>query len=115
VTKPQWAHRYTNSWASMPTPIRRILAASVGMVALLVGVALLVLPGPGLVVMLLGLAILATEFTWAKHSMHRVKHHGNRITRGVTRRKKPGTEEPGTETTDTDQDRTTLNDEAPDR
>lgn len=110
MTKPQWAHRYTNSWASMPTPIRRILAASVGMVTLLVGVALLVLPGPGLVVMLLGLAILATEFTWAKHSMHRVKHHGNRITRGVTRRKKPGTE-----TTDTDQDRTTLNDEASDK
>jgi uncharacterized protein (TIGR02611 family) len=110
VTKPQWAHRYTNSWASMPTPIRRILAASVGMVTLLVGVALLVLPGPGLVVMLLGLAILATEFTWAKHSMHRVKHHGNRITRGVTRRKKSGTE-----TRDTDQDRTTLNDEASDK
>ena len=115
MTKPQWAHRYTNSWVSMPTPIRRILAASVGMVTLLVGVALLVLPGPGLVVMLLGLAILATEFTWAKHSMHRVKHHGNRITRGITRRKKSGTETTCTESVDTYQNRTTLNDEASDK
>jgi uncharacterized protein (TIGR02611 family) len=102
VSKNQWAQRYTDSWASMPTPIRRILAASVGMVTLLVGVALLVLPGPGLVVMLLGLAILATEFSWAQRSMHRVKHHGNRITRGITRRKKP----------DTKQDRAVLNDGA---
>lgn len=109
----------------MPAPIRKFLAASVGVVTLLVGVALLVLPGPGLVVILLGLAILATEFTWAKHSMHRVKHHGGRITRGITRRKntgseKAGSEKAGSENSDTDktdinQNRTTENDEAPDK
>jgi uncharacterized protein (TIGR02611 family) len=105
VPKPQWAQRYTDSWASMPTPIRRILAASVGMVTLITGVALLVLPGPGLVVMLLGLAILGTEFTWAKRSMHHVKHHGNRVRRGILRKKKP----------DTIDDETTLNDETLER
>lgn len=102
MPQPQWAQRYTDSWASMPTLIRRILAASVGTVTLLTGVALLVLPGPGIVVMLLGLAILGTEFTWAKRSMHNVKHHGNRVTRGITRKKKPTT----------NQDRTTSDDEA---
>jgi hypothetical protein len=101
VPQPQWAQRYTDSWASMPTPIRRILAASVGTVTLLTGVALLVLPGPGIVVMLLGLAILGTEFTWAKRGMHRVRHHGNRVTRGIIRKKKQ----------DTIQDDTTSNDE----
>jgi len=110
VPKPQWADRYTNSWASMPTPIRRILAASVGMTTLLVGVVLLVLPGPGLVVMLFGLAILATEFTWAKHSMHRVKHHGNRITRGITRRNKPDSKSP-----DSDQNEATSSEESSER
>lgn len=102
MQKPQWAQRWVESWASLPTPIRRILAASVGMVTLMTGVALLVLPGPGLVVMLLGLAILGTEFAWARRSMHHVKHHGNRVTRGILRKKKP----------DTNQDETALSDKA---
>ncbi len=93
--RPQWTQRYTDSWASMPTPIRRILVASVGLVTLLVGVVLLVLPGPGLVVMLFGLAILATEFAWAKRSLHHVKHRGNRVARGIRRRKKPNTTQDG--------------------
>ena len=105
MPKPQWTQRYIDSWASMPTPIRRILAASVGFVTLVVGVVLLVLPGPGLVVMLFGLAILATEFAWAKRSMHHVKHQGNRVARGIIRRKKP----------DTNQDENTSNDKESDR
>ena len=44
------------------------------------GVALLVLPGPGIVVILIGLAILGTEFAWARRSMHKAKHHGSRVT-----------------------------------
>ena len=101
MPKPQWTKRYTDSWASFPTPIRRILAASVGLVTLVVGVLRLVLPGPGLVVMLLGLAILATEFAWAKRSMHQVKQQGNRFARGIMRQKKQ----------ETDEDEITPNDE----
>ena len=93
MPKPQWAQRWTDSWASLPTPIRKILAASIGAVTLITGVALLVLPGPGIVVILIGLAILGTEFAWARRSMHKVKHHGSRVTRGITRKKKPETNE----------------------
>jgi uncharacterized protein (TIGR02611 family) len=46
--------------------IRRALVAVVGTTVVLIGVALLVLPGPGLIVIALGLAILATEFVWAR-------------------------------------------------
>jgi len=46
--------------------IKRAVVAVVGTTVVLVGVALLVLPGPGLLVISLGLAILATEFVWAK-------------------------------------------------
>ena len=102
---PQWTRRYIDSWASFPTPIRRILAASVGLVTLVVGVVLLVLPGPGLVVMLFGLAILATEFAWARRSMHHVKHHGNRAMRGIIRRKRPDTSQDGTTSHDKESDR----------
>jgi hypothetical protein len=42
--------------------VRRATIALVGSVVLLVGVALLVLPGPGLLLVLAGLVILASEF-----------------------------------------------------
>jgi Ca2+-transporting ATPase len=42
------------------------ITAIIGFTGVLVGVALLILPGPGLVVIGIGLAILATEFVWAR-------------------------------------------------
>ncbi len=51
---------------------RRITVLIVGMTVLLTGVALIVLPGPAFVVIPIGLAILATEFAWAKRWLHHV-------------------------------------------
>lgn len=42
--------------------VKRVTIALVGAVVLLVGIALLVLPGPGLLLILAGLVILASEF-----------------------------------------------------
>ena len=39
----------------------------------LIGVAMLVLPGPGILVIAAGLAILATEFLWARHALRKAK------------------------------------------
>lgn len=44
---------------------RRVVVTLLGSLVVLVGLALLVLPGPGLVVVALGFAILGTEFLWA--------------------------------------------------
>ncbi|WP_420715759.1 PGPGW domain-containing protein [Streptomyces sp. SBT349] len=44
------------------SPLRRALALVVGGVLVLAGVALLVLPGPGLLLVLAGLLVLAREF-----------------------------------------------------
>jgi tellurite resistance protein TerC len=52
---------------------RRMVALVVGGTVLLLGVAMLVLPGPGLVVAPAGLAILATEFIWARRLLARVR------------------------------------------
>lgn len=52
---------------------RRLVVAVVGCTVLLIGVALLVLPGPAFVVIPVGLAILATEFAWARRLLNRVK------------------------------------------
>jgi tellurite resistance protein TerC len=52
---------------------RRIAVAVVGGTVLLVGFALIVLPGPALVVIPLGLAILGLEFAWARVWLRKVK------------------------------------------
>jgi uncharacterized protein (TIGR02611 family) len=49
----------------------RLVLAVAGFTVLLVGLALLVLPGPGLLVIVLGLTILALEFAWAERMLER--------------------------------------------
>jgi len=53
--------------------IRKILIAIVGVSVILIGAAMVFLPGPAIVVIPVGLAILATEFAWAKALLHKVK------------------------------------------
>lgn len=53
--------------------IKRIVVAIIGFTVLLVGIAMMVLPGPAIVVIPLGLAILATEFVWARRLLKRIK------------------------------------------
>jgi len=52
---------------------RRIAISLVGGTVLLIGIAMLVLPGPGLVVIPLGLAILGIEYAWARAWLRKVK------------------------------------------
>lgn len=51
----------------------RILVGTVGTVVFLAGVVMLVVPGPGIASMLLGLLILGTEFRWARRMLHPAK------------------------------------------
>ena len=51
--------------------------AVAGATLVVVGAVLLVLPGPGIPLILAGLAILATEFAWARATMDRVKRHSS--------------------------------------
>ena len=50
---------------------RRILIFLLGVAVLLAGVAMLALPGPGVIVIIVGLVILATEFAWAEKALDR--------------------------------------------
>lgn len=47
----------------------RVLVAVVGLTVLLVGVAAIPYPGPGWAIVFVGLAILATEFYWARRTL----------------------------------------------
>ena len=53
--------------------MKKFFIALIGGTLLLVGVALLVLPGPGLPVIGAALAILATEFLWARRALRNAK------------------------------------------
>ena len=53
--------------------LRKLVIAIVGGTVLLIGVALIVLPGPAFIVIPIGLAILATEFAWARSALARAK------------------------------------------
>ena len=51
---------------------RRFVLLIVGGTVVLLGIVMLVTPGPGLVVIPAGLAILAVEFAWARRLLRRV-------------------------------------------
>jgi len=52
---------------------RRIVVAVIGGTILLLGIIMLVTPGPGIAIIILGLAILAIEFTWAKLWLDKIR------------------------------------------
>jgi uncharacterized protein (TIGR02611 family) len=47
----------------------------VGVALLVAGAAMLVLPGPGIAVILLGLVVLAREFSWARRALDWVRRY----------------------------------------
>ncbi|HZD74654.1 MAG TPA: PGPGW domain-containing protein [Actinomycetota bacterium] len=48
----------------------RVVVLVVGLVLIAAGLVMLVTPGPGLAAIVAGLALLSTEFAWAKRLLH---------------------------------------------
>ena len=68
--------------------VRRFSRIIGGFTLLLIGIVMLVTPGPGWLVIFLGLGLLAAEFVWAKRLMDRIKHEGNWVRSVVWRTSK---------------------------
>ena len=62
-----------------------MIVSVVGVTVLLIGIALLVLPGPALVVIPVGLAILATEYAWARRWLRKVRRIASDVVSGRER------------------------------
>ena len=60
-------------WDLLPQFLRRIVAGVIGGTILLIGIALLVLPGPAFLVIPLGLLILGSEFAWARRLLRKAR------------------------------------------
>ena len=55
----------------LPQTLRRVMVGVIGGTILLIGIALIVLPGPAFIVIPLGLLVLASEFEWARRLLRR--------------------------------------------
>jgi drug/metabolite transporter (DMT)-like permease len=60
--------------------LRQVIAFSVGSFLVVLGLALVVLPGPfTMPLVIAGLIVLALEFAWAERLLVKAKHHANKI------------------------------------
>jgi uncharacterized protein (TIGR02611 family) len=59
--------------------VRRLVIFVIGITVLLLGIVMLVAPGPGLLTIALGLGILATEFLWARRLLKRFRQVGTNV------------------------------------
>jgi uncharacterized protein (TIGR02611 family) len=66
-------------------PMKRLAKIVGGFTLLTAGLLMLALPGPGWLTIALGLAMLATEYEWARNLLDRLKHLGTKL-----RRSRPG-------------------------
>ena len=65
---------------------KRIAVTVVGGALVAAGLAMLVLPGPGILVVALGFAVLGTEYAWAASALERTKRtaeQAGRLTKGA--------------------------------
>lgn len=67
--------------------VRKIAVAIVGFGLLIVGLAMLALPGPGIAVLILALAVLASEFKWAEQYAESLKRKAVRLLKSARRQK----------------------------
>ena len=62
---------------------KRFLKVLFGFTLLVLGTLMIVLPGPGLLTIFLGLGVLAAEFVWARRLLNHLKEQGDKIRQTV--------------------------------
>jgi uncharacterized protein (TIGR02611 family) len=80
IGSPSWIKRLSGIWnVENIKVVRRVIVSVIGATVLLIGVALLVLPGPAFIVIPIGLAILATEYAWARRWLKKVRRMASSV------------------------------------
>ena len=59
--------------------VKKSAVTILGAALLLVGLAMMILPGPGILVIVAGLAVLATEYVWARSLLDRAKTQAEKV------------------------------------
>ena len=72
VAKLSWRDKLNRKFHLDRMPVvRKVVYSVIGLTVLLLGIAMMVLPGPAIIFIPLGLAILASEFAWARRIIRR--------------------------------------------
>ena len=96
TSRPELARRWHDHPTVVPFKVvgrfiarnsKRVGITIAGFVVILAGAAMLVLPGPGLLVIIGGLAILATEYVWAQRLLRVAKEKATQAKDKVFRKK----------------------------
>jgi uncharacterized protein (TIGR02611 family) len=68
---------------------KRFLKVLFGFTLLALGMAMIILPGPGWLTIFLALGVLAAEFVWARRLLDRLKQQGERLRHTLLVREPP--------------------------
>jgi tellurite resistance protein TerC len=60
-------------------PAKKFFITVLGGAMVLIGIAMIFLPGPAFVMIPAGLAILATQYQWARRWLNKVKQYGKKV------------------------------------
>jgi uncharacterized protein (TIGR02611 family) len=102
TSRPELARRWHDHPIVVPFKVvgrfitrnaKRVAVTIAGFLVLLAGVAMLVLPGPGIVVIIAGLAILATQYVWAERLLKRAQEKATQAKNAILRKKEASEEE----------------------
>lgn len=80
--------KFKKAWRKLPHHVRWIGVSIIGGALVVVGLVFLVLPGPGIPFLIAGLAILASEFTWAEIMLHKTKEKSKNLMKKVSKKNK---------------------------
>ena len=81
-----WTKRLLGVWnLENIKVVKRVIVSVVGATVLLIGVALLILPGPAFIVIPVGLAIPASEYAWARRWLRKARRMASDIVSGRDR------------------------------
>jgi hypothetical protein len=68
----RWLQKWVARFGLESRPrLRRFLIGTIGFSVVLIGLVMIVLPGPAIIIVPLGFAILASEFAWARRVWRR--------------------------------------------
>ena len=68
----RWFQKWVARFGLESRPrLRRFLIGTIGFSVVLIGLVMIVLPGPAIIIVPLGFAILASEFAWARRVWRR--------------------------------------------
>jgi uncharacterized membrane protein len=76
--KPTAYHKSMVRYQSLLGPARKIFTTTLGIFLLLAGIVLSFTPGPGILFLLAGLAVLARDYVWADNLLTKTKQRFKR-------------------------------------